>query len=139
MKEGVRHTDIKGLDVLVAGPPVDHPNELLSSPMLAQLRAIWANDYDLVIFDTPPVSAVSDALVLAQKVDGVALVVRAQAHRRSLIKHTVERLEQVNAPMLGIVLNAVNTEGTNYYRYQYYYGRGDEDSNDSNSSPTAAK
>ena len=133
------HTEITGLDVLVAGPPVDHPNELLQSPMLDQLRAAWANDYDMVIFDTPPVSAVADALVLARKVDGVALVVRAQAHRRSLIRHTVDRLEQVQARMLGIVLNAVNTEGTNYYRYQYYYGRGDEDSNDSTSSTTAAK
>lgn len=139
LQDCARKTAVEGLDVVVAGEFVDHPNELLSSRKMTDLRRIMVDQYDLVIFDTPPISAVSDALVLSQMVDGVAVVVRSKTHTRMLIKHTVERLQQVNAKILGIVLNAVNTDGTTYYKYRYYYTSNEDEESESNSKPSAAK
>jgi Mrp family chromosome partitioning ATPase len=73
---------------------------------------------DVVIFDTPPIMAVTDAIILSRQVDGVALVVHANRTRREVVRQSVQNLNQVGANILGAVLNKVSDGKTGYY---YYY------------------
>jgi Mrp family chromosome partitioning ATPase len=86
--------------------------------LLDKLRA----DADIVILDTPPVSAVVDATVLATQVDGVLLVLRANKTSWAVAKRTLEILRQVRAPIIGAVLNGVSPQQSTYSYIEYGYG-----------------
>jgi len=81
---------------------------------------------DVVLFDSPSVLAVTDAVVLASRVDGVVLVVDAGRTRRTATRQAIERLEQVGANVLGGVLNRVSQRGRSYYYPYYARGSGRE-------------
>jgi capsular exopolysaccharide synthesis family protein len=97
-------TDVVDLAVLPAGPPPANPSELLGSTRLADLLATLREQAELVLLDAPPVGAVADTPVLATKVDGVVLVVRAGVTRRARAIEARELLERVGARVLGVVL-----------------------------------
>lgn len=121
-----RDCGVKGLDFLSSGPIPPNPSELLSSERLPALIESMAEQYDHVIIDTPPVGIVADGLILAALADGVILVVRAEETSRRGIKRVKEALRQVNARILGVVVNAVDMRrhGDGYYGYGYGYGYG---------------
>jgi non-specific protein-tyrosine kinase len=76
---------------------------------------------DIVLIDTPPTLAVTDAAVLAPTLDGVLIVVRPGKTRASALQMTIEQFKQVNARIVGIVLNDIDLRGKPYaYRYHYY-------------------
>ena len=77
--------------------------------------------YDRIIIDSPPTTAVTDAVVLSRIADGVLLVIRAGETPRQVIQNAVEQLKSVNANILGAVLNGIRTGRDSYYYYQYYY------------------
>ena len=93
--------------------------------------------YDLALFDSPPLIAVTDAAVLSTKLDGVLLVAKAgQTHRHALTR-VVEMLQNIQTRVLGILLNNVTRENTYgsyyyYYYYQYYYGEAGKKKNKKN-------
>jgi non-specific protein-tyrosine kinase len=103
----LRDTGIKGLSVLTSGPLPPNPAELMGSRRMEEVIAALAEEADQVLFDTPPVVAVTDAAVLATKVDGVILVIRAGKTRREYARMAVQRLEQINARLVGTVLTNV--------------------------------
>jgi capsular exopolysaccharide synthesis family protein len=103
----LRSTGIEGLTVLTSGPLPPNPADLLGSRRMAEVIAAVAGGSDQVFFDTPPVVAVTDAAVLATKVDGVLLVVSAGKTRREYARTAVQRLEQINARLVGTVLTNV--------------------------------
>jgi non-specific protein-tyrosine kinase len=111
----VRKTRVSGLQVITAGRLPVNPAEVLgfaeTTALFAQLRAVA----DYVIVDSPPALSVTDALILAQNVDGVLLVVEAGKTRRSALTSLVAALESVKAPILGVVLNRVTTSQSVYY------------------------
>jgi hypothetical protein len=83
------------------------------------------SEYDLVLVDTPPTSVVSDAIPLVREVDGVIVVVRLGKSTREAVLHLRNQLENLNAPTLGVVVNALASEGGGYgygYAYGYAYG-----------------
>jgi capsular exopolysaccharide synthesis family protein len=112
--------DGRGLEVLPAGRTTN-PIELLSSAPLAQILTDLRGRYDWVLVDSPPVQAVSDAMVLAQRCDAVMLVIQAGATPRGLVRIAVGRLQRAGVPVTGAVLNrldrAVVSRGNRYYRY----------------------
>lgn len=126
----VQSTVVDNLDALACGEVPPNPSELLHSEkfegLLDQLRA----NYDRVIFDSPPLVAVSDALVLSQSVDGVLMMVEFAQTRRETLRHSLEQLHGIGAPLLGLVLNEVSARSGRYgygtYRYEYYGERDDE-------------
>lgn len=124
----IRQTEINGLEVLPAGPGDAHPNELLASVAMAEALERFSNRYDLVLIDTPPSAMLADAAMLSQHVDGVILVVRDQTVSRAVVRDVLARMRHVGAPVLGVILNAVDFESTNSryryygYRYERYYG-----------------
>jgi capsular exopolysaccharide synthesis family protein len=106
------------LSLLPAGTPVArNPADLLSTESFRALLARLRGTYDRIVFDTPPVGAVADALVLAPLVDGVLVVARAGKVTRDAVARVLERLTQARGRVLGIVLNRARPE-----RHAYDYG-----------------
>lgn len=112
---------LPNLFLLPAGPPPPHPAELLGSNLMKQLILQWRQEYDHVIFDTPPALSVTDSILLSVDMDAVVLVVRSGNTTKAALRRTRELLGQVNARVLGVVVNAVDVDSPDYYHY-YYYG-----------------
>ncbi len=138
-----RATEVPNVFILPAGASVERPNELLASDQMTRMLEEWSSKFDIVLIDTPPAQVLSDAMLLSRRVDGVVLVIRNEAVSRQLVRDTVRRLQQVGAPLIGVVVNAVATTGRayryrSYYGYGYGYGYGVGYGNDSNDKPDAA-
>ena len=95
---------------------------------MKDLRDVLKSEADIVLFDSPPVTALSDTAILSTQMDGVLLVVDAGKTRRDIAKRALEALNRVNAHVIGVLLNRMPTQsGGYYYYYQYgdYYGSSD--------------
>jgi non-specific protein-tyrosine kinase len=103
----LQETEIEGLSVLPSGPLPPNPADLMGSRRMEDVIAALSEQADQVFFDTPPIVAVTDAAVLATKVDGVLLVISAGKTRREYARTAVQRLEQINARLVGAVLTNV--------------------------------
>ncbi|GMK39902.1 tyrosine protein kinase [Paenibacillus sp. CCS19] len=116
--DAVQPTRIKNLQVLTSGPIPPNPSELLDATRMDGLLEQLRERYDMVLIDTPPVLAVSDAQIMATRCDGVLLVVNARgAKRREAIKAR-EALLLVQARIVGVALNGTPPkEGYGYYEY----------------------
>jgi capsular exopolysaccharide synthesis family protein len=110
--------------LLGSGPVPPNPAELLSGSQTRQLFAALRADFDLVLIDSPPVLPVTDAAVLSNYVDGTLLVVAAGQTKRVELQRAAEKLAQVNAPVVGIVLNEVTRQSGYGYGYGNGYGYG---------------
>lgn len=110
-------TSVPGLSLLPSGPLPPRPADLLGSRRMEALIARLRQEADLVLFDTPPVGAVSDAAVLAPRMDGVLLVLKAGQTRRDRAREARRLLEKVKANIIGVVLNNARLEaGYGYYQ-----------------------
>ena len=107
-----------GLEVLAAGEVPPNPAQLIDSPAMDAVLAEAGERYDLVILDTPPLLAVTDAAVLARHGDGAVLVVGCSQTRRTQVASALDSLETIGAKCLGIVLNYVGSDTTETYAYQ---------------------
>ncbi|MGZ9583870.1 CpsD/CapB family tyrosine-protein kinase [Paenibacillus marinisediminis] len=117
--DAVKETFLVNLSILPSGPVPPNPAEILASPRLNELLQEWKQEYDLIIFDTPPAHILTDALILSTAVDGVVLVVRAGKVKRGLVQKTKLNLEMVKANILGVVLNQVKPHKHNkLYKYE---------------------
>jgi len=105
-------TAIDGLSVLTSGPLPPNPAEVMGSRRMEEVIAALAGRADQVLFDTPPVIAVTDAAVLATKVDGVLLVISAGHTRRDYARTALQRLQQINARVVGAVLTNVQVDAS---------------------------
>ncbi len=125
-------TIVPSLSVITSGSLPPNPAELMSSKTMQSILGVMRQTADIILIDTPPVLAVTDAAALAPSVDGVLLVAYPGKTRSSAFRQTLEQLKQVNARVLGVVLNNVVTRGKsygyhykeyrNYTAYQSYYG-----------------
>lgn len=114
-----------GLDFLASGPVPPNPAELLQSKAMHELVAEVREKYDVVLIDAPPLLPVTDAALLAAHADGALLVIRHGRATREQFKVSARRLEQVDARLLGMVINMVPAKGRGYgYRYNYGYSYG---------------
>jgi capsular exopolysaccharide synthesis family protein len=110
----LQSTEVSGLQLVTSGPLPPHPSELLGSRQFEQILAHLVEESDVVLVDAPPIVAVSDAAVLATKVDGVILVVNAGKTKRDMARRARSLLGKVNARILGIVLNNAPLERSMY-------------------------
>lgn len=101
----IQSTEVPGLSLLPSGPLPPRPADLLGSRRMEGLLHRLRQAADIVIFDTPPVQNVTDALVLSTRVDGVLLVVQAGRSRRDRVREARQKLEKVKANLLGVVLS----------------------------------
>jgi len=110
-------TGVEGLKVLSSGPTPPNPAELLGSRRMRTLIERLAENADLVLFDAPPVVAVTDAAVLAPQLGGVLLVMAAGRTRRDHTVRAREILDKVGAKLIGVVLTGVEGDAAAYGHY----------------------
>jgi succinoglycan biosynthesis transport protein ExoP len=122
--------DFPNLSILPAGLSPSNPVEMLDSERLRELIKQWRNQYDFVIFDSPPALSVTDAVVLSPEVDAVIMVVRSGETTKDAVRRTRDTLYQVNARIMGIVMNAVDLRSPDLYYYYYYSKNGNGYYND---------
>ncbi|SIS82621.1 CpsD/CapB family tyrosine-protein kinase [Salimicrobium salexigens] len=111
---------VENLDIMTSGPIPPNPSELLGSQKMKDFLQEVKKKYDLVIFDSPPVLAVTDSQVLTSQTNGTLLVVRNKKTEKEAAKRAKELLEQAKANVLGMVLNDVPQKESGYY---VYYGK----------------
>lgn len=120
----VKKTAGKNLSVVTSGSLPPNPSELLSSTKMREVITQLTDQFDMVIIDSPPLLAVTDALVMTKNVDGVILVLDPKRTKRAAINQAVEQLKRVNARLLGVVLNNLIVKRSSYYyNREYYYSR----------------
>ncbi len=121
----------KLIDVLPAGGLTDESGTILSSPRMKSLFAHLAqSNYDIILFDSPPVTRVVDPLVLAKYIKDVIIIVRPDHSLIETVRWGMQELQQANVRIKGIVANAASIEHSYYYRYRYGYGYGYGKNND---------
>lgn len=114
----LQETSVAGLWLLASGALPPRPSDLLGSQRMGRIIQILLDKADVLLFDAPPVLAVTDASILATRVDGVLLVASAGRTKRDDLSTAKSQLEKVNAHVIGAVLTNAETSG----RLDYYYG-----------------
>jgi succinoglycan biosynthesis transport protein ExoP len=122
LEEAVRATSINRLSLLSRGVRSPNPTDLLGSQKMRQILNELRKSFSFILIDSPPAIAVSDAAVLSVISDGVLLVFHGEKTTTASARQTMERLDAVRAPFLGVVLNSVNLGNPEYAYYRYYYG-----------------
>lgn len=119
LEEAVEEGGVENLYVLPSGPIPPNPAEMLDSKAMDEFLAEAENNYDLIIFDSPPILAVTDAQILANKCDASIFVVSSEKTEREMAVKGKELLASAKGKFLGVVLNNRRQTQSNYY---YYYG-----------------
>lgn len=118
-------TYVEGLHCIASGPIPPNPSELLGSKRMQQILDSLSEQYDRIIIDSPPITAVTDASILASRAQGVILVVQAFESTQKMVQSGLDQIRNVGAKVLGGVLNGVDMEKEgayhSYYSYYYYY------------------
>lgn len=123
----IKKTDIPNLYYIPSGPIPPNPSELIGSDLFKSMMESLGERFDHLVLDSPPVLGFADSIILSTAVDGVILVVLGGKTPRETLLRAKEILYQVNAKILGVVINRVDIQrsdyGYYYYRYHYYYGK----------------
>ncbi len=115
---------VEGLWVITAGDIPPNPAELLGSDQMRVTIETLSNVFDVIIVDLPPVTAVSDALIVSKYVNGTVIVVRQNYCDRGALNETIRQMQLVDAKILGLVMTDADTQSKNYKRYGYYKSQG---------------
>ncbi|MFQ6614960.1 MAG: polysaccharide biosynthesis tyrosine autokinase, partial [Fidelibacterota bacterium] len=115
--ELVQETEIQNLAIVTAGAIPPNPSELLGSERMLKTVARLEQEWDIVLFDSPPLIAVTDAAMVSKEIDRIILVVKSGVTDKNAFNHTLQVLQNVEAPLGGIVLNAVTSKNS----YGSYY------------------
>ena len=118
----VQKSMVENLSIVASGRVPPNPVELLDSPRTKLFLKEAKAKFDRIIIDSPPIIAVSDALILAKLVDGVVYIVRGSKTSREAAFEGKRRLLDIDAKILGIALNYIDIRKERYYYYGYYYG-----------------
>jgi polysaccharide biosynthesis transport protein len=118
-----RSAILPNLFVLTAGTPPPNPAELLASTNMRDVLAQLREQYDHIVIDTPPSLSVTDAVVLSPRADAVVLVIRSGQTTKQALRRSRDILTQVNAKVVGVLLNAVDLSSPDYYYYYEYQGK----------------
>ena len=115
----IKNTNIENLYIVTSGTTPPNPSELLSSQSFENFINKMREKFDIIIFDLPPVTVVSDAQIVGSKVDKTVIVSRIKITPIEELEKTKKMLENVNASIAGVVVNGVKTSGKKYYGKYY--------------------
>lgn len=119
-QDAVYETDVINGCIMPVTSIVTNPSILLESRRLGRMIEEAKKQFDLILIDTPPIISVADALTVCKNADASIMTVRSGKTKKSVVKDCIKRLQMTGKPVLGVVLNRVDT-GTHHYGY-YYYG-----------------
>jgi capsular exopolysaccharide synthesis family protein len=131
----IQPTEVPNLSLILSGPTPPNPSELLGSDRMKHLIHEVRTKFAFVIFDSPPVMAVTDSIVLAANADGVVLCVHGGQTPRDIVQRAAERLRQSNIPVLGALLNNLDLQQYGYSYKKSYYDYYDEEARAAKASP----
>ena len=121
LSEIIHTTEVPNLDVICCGAVPPNPSELIGSNRMVRFLEEAARRYDRVILDCPPVSAVSDPLIVGAMADGMVFVTKFNKIRREHALRSVQRIQDSGIHLIGLVLNDIDFEGKDSYYYSYHY------------------
>jgi capsular exopolysaccharide synthesis family protein len=126
----IHATKMENLSIITAGGLPPNPSELLGSDQMSKLVDKLESEWDMVLFDSPPIVAVTDASMISGELDAVALVVKAGQTERSAVDRALDTIKNVKAPLIGAILNGASQESLGgkyayYYSYYNYYYHSD--------------
>lgn len=121
LNEYINKTEVSNLDVLTTGSIPPNPTVLLESSKIEEVMKELKTKYDLIILDTPPVTGLTDTLILSRLSDIVLIVARAKKATPEFLSNTKESLEAVHANIGGVILNGLDKSDSKYYKNYYYY------------------
>ncbi len=121
LEEVIQESEVPHLSVILSGPTPPNPSELLASDRMKHLIHEVRQKFAFVIFDSPPVMAVTDSIVLAASADGVVLCVHGGQTPREIVQRAADRLRQSNIPVLGAILNNLDLQQYGYSFKKSYY------------------
>lgn len=124
LNESILETDIENLYIISSGPIPPNPSEILASKRMTTFLEELKNVFEMIIIDTPPALAVTDAQIVSTKCDGVVLVIDSGKVKREAAMKAKAQLEHVKARILGVVLNNKNRDDAEAYYYYYYGNKG---------------
>lgn len=122
----VNKTNIPGLNIIFAGRLVPNPIELFSKKLFEKTIENLRSVYDYIVIDTPPLGMVVDASVVSRVCDASILVIESGNIKRKFAQRVVNKLKELNCPLLGVALNKVDRKKAGSYygkQYQKYYGK----------------
>ncbi len=118
----LQKTDLPGVTVMTSGPLSPNPSGLLSSKRMEKLLAVLVDNFDHILFDSPPVQPVADALLLGQMADGMVICVKGGSTPREVVIRSRDKLRMAGARILGVLINNLPDPGTVYSSSSYDYG-----------------
>lgn len=121
LEECIKTTTISNLYILTSGPIPPNPAELLGSKKMKSLLKEFSEVFDIILLDTPPVLAVTDAQILSTLCDGVVLVTSFGQAEKNAVVRAKELIDKVGGRILGVVMNKVPNKSKSYYYYRYNY------------------
>jgi len=127
----IHTTKVENLSIITAGGLPPNPSELLGSDAMSKLIDKLEAEWDIVLFDSPPIVAVTDASMISSELDAIALVVKAGQTERSAVDRALDTIKNVKAPLIGAILNGATQESLGgkyayYYSYYNYYYHSNE-------------
>jgi non-specific protein-tyrosine kinase len=121
MHFSLQPTRIPGITVVTAGESPPNPSELLGSQLMGSILEELKQKYDILLIDTPPALAVTDAAVILPYVEGILLVIKPGSTGMAPLQRMINQFRQLNANLLGVVLNDINIRHSSYgYYYKHY-------------------
>ena len=124
-------TKVENLFILTAGGLPPNPSELLGSDRMSKLVDQLEHEWDMILLDSPPIVAVTDASMISGEIDAIAMVVKAGSTERSAVDRALDMMRNVKAPLIGAILNGASQESLGgkyayYYSYYNYYYHSEE-------------
>jgi capsular exopolysaccharide synthesis family protein len=122
----IHKTKVENLFIITAGGMPPNPSELLGSDRMSLLIDQLEQEWEMILLDSPPIVAVTDASMISGEIDAIAMVVRAGSTERSAVDHALDTMRNVNAPLIGAIMNGASQESLGgkyayYYSYYNYY------------------
>jgi len=127
----IHETKVENLFIITAGGLPPNPSELLGSDRMSQLVDKLEQEWDMILLDSPPIVAVTDASTISGEIDAIAMVVKAGTTERSAVDRALDVMRNVKAPLIGAILNGASQQSLGgkyayYYSYYNYYYNSDE-------------
>ena len=123
LEDVINRTDVENFDIIFAGPYSPNPAELLEEDLFGELINYGAEQYDYVIFDTPPMGAVIDGAIVATNCDGAVMVIESGSISYHLEQTVKDQLDKSGCRILGVVLNKVRPDEDPHGKYYGKYGK----------------
>ncbi|NIK26279.1 CpsD/CapB family tyrosine-protein kinase [Paenibacillus lupini] len=117
LQEVLKDSGIENLSLITSGPTPPNPAELLGSARMKKLLEELKEQFDLILFDTPPVLAVTDSLIVSTYCDGVLLVIHAGKVKKTYVRKAKEKLDFVQSRIIGAVFNQLKRDDITFMKY----------------------